>query len=256
MGLLDRNGLISISINFRSLILDFMQLKICLAPRVIVKYLIIVVIFLTLVSTGIQIGKYVFDYRADWTTMFNLDRELNLPTWYSSFMLGTCSILLKTIAIGKKRQGDRFSQDWQLLSSIFLLLAIDEVLSIHEILIIPEVSKALNLPWFLHSMWVIPGTIFTIWFARRFSQFSFHLPYKSRQHFFSAAFFYVGGALIMEMVGSHIAEAEGQQNLLYALTATLEEVMEMIGLIIFIYGLLCYLRQWLDKLDLEITIGK
>lgn len=231
-----------------------MQLKICLSPRIIVKYLIIGVVFLTLVSTGIQIGKYVFDYRADWTTMFNLDRELNLPTWYSSFMLGTCSILLKTIAIGKKRQSDRFTQDWQLLSLIFFWLAIDEVLSIHEILIIPEVSKALNLPWFLHSMWVIPGTIFVIWFVRRYWKFSFHLPYKSRQHFYLAAFLYIGGALIMEMVGSYIAEAEGQQNLIYALTATLEEVMEMIGIITFIYALLDYLRQWLDKLDLEITI--
>ncbi len=233
-----------------------MQLKISISPRAIVKYLAIAVIFLSLMSTGIQIGKYVFDYRADWTTMFNLDRELNLPTWYSSFMLGACSILLRTIALGKKQQGDRYTKDWELLSRIFWLLAIDEVLSIHEILIIPEVSEALNLPWFLHSMWVIPGTVFVLWFARKYWKFSFHLPYQSRQHFFLAAFLYVGGALIMEMVGSYIAEAQGQQNLLYAMTATLEEIMEMTGLIVFIYGLLCYLRRWSDKLDLEITIGK
>ena len=231
-----------------------MQLKISISPRTVVRYLIIGVFFLTLISTGIQIGKYVFDYRADWTTMFNLDRELNLPTWYSSFMLGACSILLKIIAIGKKQQGDRYTKDWQLLSLIFLLLAIDEVLSIHEILIIPEVSEALNLPWFLHSMWVIPGTIFVVWFVKRYWKFSRHLAYKSRQHFVTAAFFYVGGALIMEMIGSYIAEAKGQQNLIYALTATLEEVMEMIGIIIFIYGLLYYLRQWQDQLDFEITI--
>ena len=233
-----------------------MRLKILVSPRAVVKYLAIAVVFLTLMSTGIQIGKYVFDYREDWTTMFNLDRELNLPTWYSSFMLGTCSILLRIVAVGKRQQGDRYTKDWQLLSLIFCLLAIDEVLSIHEILIIPEVSKALNLPWFLHSMWVIPGTIFVLWFARRYWKFSLHLPYQSRKHFFSAAFLYVGGALIMEMIGSYIAEAQGQQNLLYAMTATLEEVMEMTGLIVFIYGLLCYLRWWLNKLNLEITIGK
>ena len=233
-----------------------MQLKISLSPRAIVKYLTIAVIFMALVSTGIQIGKYVFDYREGWTTMFNLDRELNLPTWYSSFMLGTCSILLRIIAVGKKQQGDRYTQDWQLLSLIFCWLAIDEVLSIHEILIIPEVSEALNLPWFLHSMWVIPGTFFVLWFMRRYWQFSQHLPHQSRKHFFLAAFLYVGGALIMEMIGSHIAEAEGQQNLLYAMTATLEEIMEMMGVIVFIYGLLCYLRRWFDKLDLEISIKK
>ena len=91
---------------------------------------------------------------------------------------------------------------------------------------------------------------------RRYWQFSQHLPHQSRKHFFLAAFLYVGGALIMEMIGSHIAEAEGQQNLLYAMTATLEEIMEMMGVIVFIYGLLCYLRRWFDKLDLEISIKK
>ena len=106
-------------------------------------------------------------------------------------------------------------------------------------------------------MWVIPGTFFVLWFIRKYWEFSQHLPHQSRKHFFLAAFLYIGGALIMEMIGSYIAEAQGQQNLLYAMTATSEEVMEMAGAIVFIYGLLCYLRRWLErKLNLEITIGK
>ena len=44
----------------------------------------------------------------------------------------------------------------------------------------------------------------------------------------------------MEMIGSYWTDLEGQQNLIYALMATLEEVMEMIGIIVFIYGLLSY----------------
>ena len=233
-----------------------MQLKISLSPRKIVTYLIAIAIFFTLVSVGIQICKYGYGYRADWMKLFNVDRELNFPTWYSALALAFCSILLKIISAVKKQQSDRYTQDWQLLSSIFVFLAIDEVLSIHEILIIPEVSEALKLPWFLHSMWVIPGTLFVIWFLRRYSKFARRLPYKSRQHFFSAAFVYIGGALIMEMVGSYLAEAQGQQNLAYALTATAEEAMEMAGVIVFIYGLLYYLRQCNDKIDLEITIAK
>jgi hypothetical protein len=187
-------------------------------------------------------------------TLFNLDRELNFPTWYSTLMLGFCSVLLKIIAIGKKQQCNRYATDWQLLSLIFLLLAIDEILSIHEILIIPEVSDALKLPWFLHSMWVIPGILFVLWFAKRYWKFSRQLPPKSRQHFITAAFTYIGGALIMEMIGSYVAEAQGQQNLTYALVATAEEIMEMIGVIIFIYGLLYYLSNWAEKINLQISI--
>ena len=231
-----------------------MQIKISISPRAIIKYLVIGVIFFTVVSTGIQICKYVFDYRDDWMKLFNLDREMNLPTWYSAFMIGFCSILLRVIATGKKQQDDRYAADWKLLSFIFMLMALDEVVSIHEILIIPEVSEALNLPWFLHSMWVIPGTVFVIWFAKRYWRFSRHLPRQSQQHFVAAAFIYVGGALIMEMIGSYLAEAQGQQYLPYALIATVEEVMEMSGIIMFIYGLLYYLSQWSDKLNLQINI--
>ena len=231
-----------------------LNIKSTVYTRKIIKYLTIVAIFFALVSLGIQIAKYGYSYRADWMKLFNLDRELNFPTWYSALMLGFCSLLLKIISAGKKQQSDRFTKDWQLLSLIFLFLAIDEVLSIHEILIIPEVSEALNLPWFLHSMWVIPGTLFVIWFFRRFSKFIRHLSPKDFKHFFLAALFYIGGALFMEMVGSYVAEAQGQQNLVYALIATVEEIMEMTGTIIFIYALLDYLRCWMDRFNIQVGI--
>lgn len=231
-----------------------MQIKIAVSPRKIIKYLAIAAIFFTLISTGIQISKYVFGYREDWMDLFNLDRELNFPTWYSAFSLLFCAVLLRIIAIGKRQQSDRYARDWRLLSVIFCWLAIDEVVSIHEILIIPEVSEALNLPWFLHSMWVIPGMVFVLWFARRFSKFLRHLPPKSQQQFIASACLYVGGALVMEMIGSHFAESIGQQHLLYAAIATIEEVLEMCGIITFIYALLYYTSQWTERLNLQLDL--
>jgi len=231
-----------------------MRIKIAVSPRTIVKYLMIGVIFFTLVSTGIQICKYVFDYKDDWMKLFNLDRELNFPTWYSALMLAFCAALLRIIAIGKKQQGDRYTKDWQLLSTIFGFLAIDEVVSLHEILIIPELSEALHLPWFLHSAWVIPGVFFVLWFIRRYSKFIRHLSPKSRRHFVLAGCVYVGGALILEMIGSHFAESLSQQHIVYALIATLEEFLEMTGIVIFIYALLSYLGRWSQQLDLQIDI--
>ena len=231
-----------------------MQIKIAVSPRTIIRYLLAGVFFFTVVSTGIQICKYVFDYRDEWMDLFNLDRELNFPTWYSALMLGFCAILLKIIAVGKKQQSDRYTKDWQLLSVIFCWMAIDEVLSIHEILIIPEVSEALNLPWFLHSMWVIPGIIFVAWFAKRYSKFVRHLPSDSKRHFIIAGCTYVGGALIMEMLGSYFAESIGQQHIVYALIATVEELLETIGVVLFIRALLHYLYKWAERLNLQIDI--
>lgn len=231
-----------------------MQLKITAFPRIIARYLMIGVIFFTIVGVVIQIGKYVFNYQDEWLDLFNVDRELNFPTWYSALMIAFCAVLLKIIATGKKQQSDRYTKDWQLLSLIFWFLAIDEIVSIHEILIIPEVSQALNLPWFLHSAWVIPGMIFVAWFARRYSKFVRHLPAKSRLHFIFAACIYVGGALIMEMIGSYFAESLSQQNIIYALTTSVEECLEMTGIVMLIYSLLYYLGQWAHQLDLQIDI--
>ena len=231
-----------------------MQIKIAVSSRTVIRYLLAGVVFFTIVSTGIQICKYVFDYRDEWMDLFNLDRELNFPTWYSALMLASCAILLKIIAIGKKQQGDRYTKDWQLLSVIFCWMAIDEVVSIHEILIIPEVSEALNLPWFLHSMWVIPGIVFVAWFAKRYSKFVRHLPSDSKRHFIIAGCTYVGGALIMEMLGSYFAESIGQQHIVYALIATVEELLETIGVVLFIRALLHYLYKWAERLNLQIDI--
>lgn len=231
-----------------------MQIKITAVPLTIVRFLMVGVIFFTLMSAGIQIGKYVFNYQDDWLDLFNVDQELNFPTWYSALMIGFCSILLRIIAIGKKRQGDRFAPDWQLLSLIFGWLAIDEVVSIHEILIIPEMSDALHLPKFLYSAWVIPGMVFVIWFTRRYSNFVHRLPSKSRQHFVLASSTYLGGALGMEMVGSYIAQSFSQQHIIYGLCTVVEEFLELTGIVMFIYALVYYLGQWVHQLDLQIDI--
>ena len=56
------------------------------------------------------------------------------------------------------------------------------------------------------------------------------------------------------MVGSYFAELEGQQHLTYALLAVLEEVMEMLGIIVFIYALLFYIGRWTHDLQVQVKI--
>ncbi|MCF3609238.1 hypothetical protein L2E81_22680, partial [Planktothrix agardhii 1033] len=148
----------------------------------------------------------------------------------------------------------RYFQQWKWLSIIFWLFAIDEVATIHEILIIPDIAKGLNLPPFLRSMWVIPGIILVIVFLRKYWKFWLHLPRKTRDHFILAASLYIGGALFMEMVGSVVAFYYHQQSLIYSLVAIVEEIMEMMGVIVFMYGLLVYIREWQEKINLEIKI--
>ena len=220
-----------------------MKFKITISPFNIAKYLTFGVIFLTICSIAIQIGKYVFDYRESWTRIFNLDREMNIPTWYSGLMLVSCGLIIRGIFSIKKSESDRWWRQWRTLSIIFFILAIDEIASIHEILIIDDLADALNLPSFWHSVWVIPGTILVAVFIWKYWKFIMYLPNQLKRYFLIAISLYIGGALGMEMVGSYYDGIDGQQNLVYAMLATIEEVMEMMGCVVFIYGLLTYLGE-------------
>lgn len=65
-----------------------------------------------------------------------------------------------------------------------------------------------------------------------------HLPAATMLRFLMAATFYIGGAIGVELIGSSHAELHGYENWMYALIATLEESLEMAGLIVFIWALL------------------
>ncbi|NJL52171.1 MAG: hypothetical protein HC930_08030 [Hydrococcus sp. SU_1_0] len=74
---------------------------------------------------------------------FNFDEEANLPALYSSLALGFCAYLLSLIATVKKKVKGKYAKQWKTLGFIFLYLAVDEMCSIHELLI-PILRTAMN----------------------------------------------------------------------------------------------------------------
>jgi len=232
-----------------------MNLTININPKKLTLQLIISVIVLAVLSVVVQVSKYVFKYRSDWTKLFILDQEMNIPTWYSAMLLVACAVLLKIIATGKKLEDDKFYLQWKWLSLIFWFLAIDEILSIHEALIIPQLAKALHLPGFLRPVWVIPGSLVIGFFFYKYWPFTLSLPKQSRRHFILAGLLYVGGSLVMEMVGGQYAYFYGRNNLGYALITNVEEVMEMLGVIFFIWALLFYLGKWQNYLQIHLNLN-
>ena len=66
--------------------------------------------------------------------------------------------------------------------------------------------------------------------------------------FIIAGCLYVSGALGMEMVGGNYRDMVGEVDLNYGLITSFEETLEMAGIILFIYGLLDYLRSLSNKI--------
>ena len=82
-----------------------------------------------------QVGIYAFGADKHWLDVLNMDRELNLPTLFSTMLLLTAARLLMQLSKASLQES---ADDWTLLSRIFMFLAVDEALQIHEILILPS----------------------------------------------------------------------------------------------------------------------
>jgi hypothetical protein len=172
---------------------------------------------------------------------FDLDRENTLPSWYSSMTLLSCATLLALIATLQRRRKDRFFAHWALLSVTFVYLAIDESASLHEILIVP-LRRRLDTGGLLYFAWVIPGSVAVAIFALAYLNFLRHLPRRTALLFLAAGATFVGGAMGIELIGGALADAEGLHSLRYTIAMTSEEVCEMLGVTLFVYALLDYLR--------------
>lgn len=175
---------------------------------------------------------------------FYLDNENNVPTYFSGLLLLLITGLLATITFIKRQQRAPYRPHWQWLTYLFALLSVDEIASIHELLIDP-INNYAPMDGPFAFAWVIPGLVFVLVVGTAYLRFLVHLPPTIRCQTLLAAGVYVGGALGMEMVGSYYFSRQGVFDLRYSLIVTLEEMLEMTGLILFSHALLTYLAEGL-----------
>ena len=200
-----------------------------------------------------EIGIYAFDADKNWLLPFNMDREFNIPTLFSSTIMLACAYTLNEI---KSVSDKRSLKDWGLLSKIFIFLAIDEFFQIHEIFIIPDLRPYLSPA--LGSTWVIPYTALVIYLGWRFSKFLRSLEKYTRQKFLQSGAIFLSGAIGMEMVGSYLVRTGiiRLHSIWYGSITGLEELLELLGLIMFLTACANYLIKKNGAIYLSTTITK
>lgn len=218
-------------------------------------------VFITLISilavlVGLSIWgqriKYfgIADIRGPWHEFlidllmqsFYLDSEGNIPTYYNVVLLIIPAALLFAIGASKFFLQDKFRYHWYALAFIFLFLSIDEASSLHERLIKPmrEYSDAGRLFYFA---WIVPGIVAVLLFGLTFLMFFLHLDKKFKILFFISLAVYIGGVIGGEIVSGYYAANLGLKNFTYAVVASLEESVEMVGASMIIYSLLVYIKD-------------
>lgn len=158
--------------------------------------------------------------------LFDVNEEHNLPTWFSGFNLLVATAILGTILLEKRRLEDPQSKRWAVLFFGFCYLSIDEIAGLHE-----------TVNSIVEPSWAWGGLIIAVVVGLYFIPFLRSLPRHTFIQFFVAGAVFVGGAVIMELVG----EPLDSDSLAYAMSTLVEEGMEMFGIILFVRAQLAYL---------------
>jgi hypothetical protein len=230
------------------------QVEFRISPAGIAQLLLCVAILLTALSLTGQtlqptaLGKLLL-------RLFDVDREGNISTFYSALLLTACSFLLYTMYKFSRTSKDRYSIYWICLAIIFACLAVDEAAALHEL-----VSRVLHrylltletgfASLFVPTAWVLPAGFAVLVVGSLYLRFLFALPRRSAWLFASAGLVYLSGALLFEMLAWHylfwvagMDYVRHSSDVEYVLLTSVEELLEMGGAVLFIYGLLSHMAR-------------
>lgn len=216
---------------------------ISISPRKSFDVLLMTIAVLTGLHAGTRLLIEVGVNDNQWFDLFNMDHERTLPTFYSVIAIVWAAALLGLVAYLHFKTQQAYHRQWATLSAVFVFLALDEALVLHERLITPTLS------------WTVPYAVGMIALAAYFYRFVFNLPVATRWRFVIAGMIFVVGAMGMEIPGGYVYNHH-RGSVLYLVLVTAEEVMEMVGIAFFIYAIKLYLTEAFPALQIQIEPGR
>jgi len=183
----------------------------------------------------------------DITGYVDLDIEKNIPSFYSGFALFFSSLLFFCLSSLDKKQGKK-CRYWLGLAAVFLFLSLDETFVLHERLgnYTEEYIRStgiLEAGGLLYFPWIIPYSILMTILGLLYFRFIFRLPRKTTVLLILSAIIFLTGAAGFDMLGGREAELHGYYSITYTVLYTIEEFLEMSGVVLLIYTLLDYIEQ-------------
>ena len=216
-----------------------MTASISINPKRVLVTLLIVIVPVILINIVFQVMIYLSDNQDPSSLFYGasflyLDHENNLPTWFANLLLILAAGLL--MVIGRVER----TWPWVVLGFLFLFLALDEIVSLHERLNRP-LRQVMNASDSLQALWVLPALLFVGGLTALCWRFFRRLPSRTRKLFTLAALLFIGGALGAELISGTLASVDTPWTLGYGLVSVIEESLELCGVSVFIYALLQYL---------------
>ncbi|WP_299820644.1 multidrug transporter [uncultured Pontibacter sp.] len=216
------------------------------APGVAKKLSLIMLLLLCLHSMGVVLESILGDESRPTRILvryFDFNGEENVPAFFSSVnLLAAAGLLYLIYCVSSNRELANGKRYWLFLSFIFVFMAIDESVQLHEHIaefVRPRLTSDLN--GLLHWAWVVPYSVVVIAVAGFFLKWVLSLPPLTRNLFVASGSMFVLGALGLEFVEGYLYKQYGIDHIYNRVMYTLEEFLEMAAVILFIYTLLQYL---------------
>lgn len=231
-----------------------MKLSVSVYAKRIVAVLLGVALALILASVVTNIIQISSATPYEWNELvrlWNLSTESNIPTWFTSSSLLLAAVLLWLITCAKYQVGDRFRFHWLGLGAILVMMSLSATATIHDWSLEQYLLNNWETQGFLYFPWVILGWVFVGALAVIYATFIFALPTSTRNLFILSAVLYISGALGLEMLSAYLMESYANETIWRGLVATVKQSLELIGIIVFIYGLLSYIAAQYEVIELK-----
>lgn len=226
-----------------------------IVPRLVLRWVIVTIVVLTAASLFGQYMRFEHGFGGMWgfVPMFDMEREANIPTLFSSHLLLAASALLFVVARMSRLTGDRMTRRWWILAVIFAMMSVDEIVSLHEYLgqRVPDVE---GFGGIFYYQWVIPATILVILVGLYYLPLVRQVDNPHRRRIVLAGLIYIGSVIGVELAESAVASRTGDETMPYQVLAALQESGEMLGVAVFIWALLHFIASRSPMIRSEVVI--
>jgi hypothetical protein len=221
---------------------------ITIKARFVTRVLATAIALLIAMHAAVHVAWFRFgrDHLMGLTPLFDLNRENNVPTWYSGTVFLVTAAALAVVAVAKRQTGDHYRRHWTILALMFAYLSFDELTRIHE-----NWGNLLNEPlaaWrdraflggMFRNLWVVPAGLVAALVGLSYLRFLLHLPRRTRVLFVASGVTFVAAAVGMEMVGASYSAAGGRYAPGFMVLVAIEEGLEMVSMSVFLFAVLDY----------------
>jgi hypothetical protein len=136
------------------------------------------------------------------------------------------------------------------LAIVFVTLSLDETASLHETFS-SMIRDGLGVGGAFHFGWLVPAIPLVIIVGVVFLRFVFGLPGNVRTLIIFAGIAYLSGVIGIEMVGGIVWETSGPGSVAYAAITTVEETLEIAGLVLLVYALAVHIDTTLGRISIS-----